>query len=155
MVVALFVFFAPLAHAEFNFPKAPDLQITPGAVCAKVNKLRYDSNMSYCERNVSPGKKWAIIRRYMQKLNFVINDSNRNEFKIDHYVPLCMGGSNAIENLWPQHRSISEITDKLEEDLCLQLKDGRITQEAAISKMKYAKFHLDEVPALIIEAKQR
>ncbi len=90
-----------------------------------------------------------IIQTYMHKLQFVINQSNREDFKIDHFIPLCMGGANTTKNLWPQHKSIYVITDPLERILCERLASGRITQKQAIDQMKFAKFHLDQVPGLL------
>lgn len=90
----------------------------------------------------------------MTKFNFVVDHTNRDQFKIDHFIPLCMGGANDIENLWPQHQSVYEITDALELALCKDLSNGTISQSQAIEKMKFGKFHLDQVPALINEANE-
>ncbi|MNT67943.1 hypothetical protein D3C72_2061270 [compost metagenome] len=74
---------------------------------------------------------------------------NRMDFKIDHYIPLCMGGANDVENLWPQHKSIYAITDPLEPLLCEKMADGRLLQKDAINYIKAAKANLDQVPAII------
>jgi hypothetical protein len=56
----------------------------------------------------------------------------RTTFKIDHLIPLCLGGSNDTDNLWPQHESIYQNTDPLEPFLCEVLASGRIKQLEAV-----------------------
>ena len=56
----------------------------------------------------------------------------RMAFKIDHLIPLCLGGSNNQNNLWPQHKTIYENTDPLEPFLCQVLSAGKIKQAEAV-----------------------
>ena len=121
------------------------------ALCTTPDELRYPEHIPYCDRNVSTGLKWAVINRYSKKLQFTINDANRTEFKIDHYIPLCMGGANSIDNLWPQHSSVYKITDALEETLCEAMANGKIKQVEAIEKLKMGKANLEAVPGIIRE----
>jgi len=137
--------------ADQEYPKAPDAQLTPGVLCTTPDELRYPEHIPYCDRNVSTGLKWAVINRYSKKLQFTINDTNRTEFKIDHYIPLCMGGANSIDNLWPQHSSVYKITDALEETLCEAMANGKIKQVEAIEKLKMGKANLEAVPGIIRE----
>ena len=81
-------------------------------------------------------------------MGYEITPADRLDFKIDHLIPLCMGGSNGTLNLWPQHKSVYEITDSLEFILCEKLRLAKITQKEAIEKILYAKHHLDEVSSL-------
>lgn len=138
--------------AGANFPTAPDPQLTPGALCQTPDAFRYPEKVAYCDRNVSTEGKWYVISNYMKKYNFAITDSNREDFKIDHYIPLCMGGGNTYDNLWPQHKSVYTISDPYELVLCQKLAAGRITQQQAIEKMKYGKQNYKLIPALIKEA---
>lgn len=140
------------AQALPNYPQGPDLVLTPGVLCTTPDAIRYPEKIPYCNRNVKPALKWVIIETYMKKFNFAIDDSNRDNFKIDHFIPLCMGGANDIKNLWPQYKSVYEVTDELEFVLCERLSEGKITQAHAIEKMKYGKLHLDQVSGLINEA---
>ena len=130
----------------------PDLELTPGELCTAPDSYRYPSQMAYCERNVLTKDKWVIFEIYMKKFNFVVDSENRDKFKIDHYIPLCMGGANSYKNLWPQHESIYLQSDELELLLCERLAEGKITQEVAIQKIKAAKLHLQLIPGLIKEA---
>lgn len=129
-------------------PTAPDATLTPGVLCevSKASELRYPEQIAYCNRDVDSHKKWDVISEYMAKLtDFTINNENRNEYKIDHYIPLCMGGANDIENLWPQHMSVYQYTDNLELNICKELELAEITQAVAIAKIKFAKNHLNEI----------
>jgi len=153
LVFCIYLFAASVVFAVEGYPKAPDAQLTPGALCVNQDEFRYPEQIKYCDRNVSTGLKWAVINRYAKQFQFTISDSNRTEFKIDHYIPLCMGGANAIENLWPQHESVYRITDGLEEILCEAMADGKLLQSQAIEKIKFGKSHLDAVPGIINEIK--
>lgn len=150
--ILIFLFAGALAHAKTNFPMNPDLNMTPGALCTAPDSIRYPSRMAYCSRDVTTDMKWAVINAYVQKFNFTIDANNRYEFKIDHFIPLCMGGANDIKNLWPQHKDVYEVTDELELVLCQLLAEGKITQQRAVQNLKFGKFNLDQVPALIKEA---
>lgn len=153
-VLAACIYLAAASIAFANdqeYPKAPDTQLTPGVLCTTPDELRYPEQIPYCDRNVSTGLKWAVINRYSKKLKFTINDANRTEFKIDHYIPLCMGGANSIDNLWPQHSSVYKVTDALEETLCEAMANGKIKQVEAIEKLKMGKANLEAVPGIIRE----
>ena len=63
----------------------------------------------------------------------------RSLFKIDHLIPLCLGGSNEASNLWPQHVKIYTETDPLEPYLCGLLQEGKITQAAAVQIIRTIK----------------
>lgn len=146
LLVAQSVFAGPA------FPKNPDAELTPGELCTEPTAYRYPERIPYCDRNVKVDIKRAVIRTYDQDLGYRIRSMPRNKFKIDHYIPLCMGGSNDPENLWPQHESVYQITDELEELLCEKMAEGVLTQARAIDMIKRAKNHLNEVPNLINEA---
>ena len=52
-------------------------------------------------------------------------------------------------NLWPQHKSVYEITDPIEFLGCDQLKAGKITQKNLIVLIKKAKLNLAEAPGVL------
>lgn len=144
------VSFSSFAGSDGNFPKGPDANLTPGAVCTHPTEHRYPENIDYCERDVDSMTKKAIFVQYDQ-LGFRTRSMNRMDFKIDHFIPLCMGGANDVENLWPQHKSIYNVTDPLEPLLCEKMAQGRLLQKDAINYIKTAKTHLDQVPAIMRE----
>ncbi len=143
------VFFSPF-DVNSKYPTGPNEKLTPGDLCERdqSNTFRYPERILYCNRSVSSGEKISIIKMYDRELGFEIGQMNRQEFKIDHYIPLCAGGSNDTENLWPQHKTIYEITDPLEGKLCELMSKGKLTQLKAIETIKKAKKNLDEVPTI-------
>lgn len=77
-------------------------------------------------------------------LGFVLPTNDRGSYKIDHYIPLCAGGSNSTENLWPQHKSVYEITDPIEPLLCEKMSEGRLKQAEAVQLIKKVKNDLSK-----------
>ena len=73
----------------------------------------------------------------------------RADFKIDHYIPLCAGGSNDESNLWPQHESVYQITDPLEPLVCEKMAAGKLTQAQAIELVRQAKNDLSKADVII------
>lgn len=130
------------------FPTHPDLSVTPGAVCKMADELRYPEQIKYCSRDVGSDLKRTIIAQYDRDFGYRIQAMSRGDFKIDHFIPLCMGGANERANLWPQHRSVYVKTDGIEMKLCLLLSFGSIKQVDAIDKIKHVKFNLNEAAAL-------
>jgi hypothetical protein len=147
LVVSLNVF---AATQNGQFPMGPDATQTPGALCTHPDSHRYPEQIAYCERNVSSELKRSLFEKYDQ-MGFRTRDLPRMDFKIDHYIPLCMGGSNEEANLWPQHKSVYAITDPLEPVLCEKMADGHLKQARAVEYIKEAKAHLDEVPRILDE----
>lgn len=131
-----------------QYPTQPNDDLTPGGLCDSPDSYRYPEHIAYCQRNVDGSLKAEIIREYDSKLGFHIQQMNRVDFKIDHYIPLCMGGSNGRDNLWPQHKSVFEATDRIEEQLCRLMEKARMLQREAITIMRRAKNNLDEAPRI-------
>lgn len=148
---ALFVLvlsFATLSHAIEAFPKGPEEVLTPGALCNTPDAYRYPEKIKYCERDVSTSQKSAIFQKYDQ-MGYRTRSMKRQSFKIDHYIPLCAGGSNESKNLWPQHQTVYEVTDKLEALICEKMAAGRLKQVDAVDIIMEAKNNLDQVPEIV------
>ena len=129
-----------LTHAlHLSFPESPDRTLSPGSLCTRPIKYRYPERIAYCERNVESEQKQKIIENYDELLGFEIRSMNRIEFKIDHHIPLCAGGSNENDNLWPQHRSVYEQTDPIEPQLCKLMSMGKMRQVEAVEIIKEVK----------------
>ncbi len=126
-----------------DYPKGPDNSLTPGSFCANPDSYRYPENIAYCRRDVSQDRKNGIFLIYKNDLGFNMGET-RKHFKIDHYIPLCAGGSNKQDNLWPQHSSIYSITDPIESVGCQKLGNGLITQKELVDLIRLAKNNLDE-----------
>jgi hypothetical protein len=121
-----------------EYPKSPLKQLTPGSLCDRPDKFRYPEQIAYCERDVSGQQKREIFEDY-RRAGFRLDPSTRGSFKVDHFIPLCAGGSNHDDNLWPQHRSVYEITDPLEGLGCEKLAVGRISQAELVKRITTAK----------------
>ncbi len=132
-----------------NFPAGPNQQLTPGKLCDKPTSFRYPEHIAYCERNVTYETKEFLIKNYDVKLGFRIESMDRAEFKIDHFIPLCAGGSNDTVNLWPQHKSVYEITDPVEPLICDKMAMGKLSQADAVKLIIRAKTDLSQVSAVI------
>lgn len=157
LFAALYIFvlsFSISSFAASTFPQNPNPDLTPGSYCEHPDSFRYPEHIPYCARNVDGGRKRQVIDDYNQKLGYDIRPGDRSQFKIDHLIPLCAGGSNEVTNLWPQHKSVYEITDPLEGPLCDKMAKGRLLQKRAIELLMRAKNHLEEAPDIlaIIEA---
>ena len=134
---------------DARFPAGPNSKMTPGKLCDSPSSYRYPEHIAYCERNVDPQTKAQIIKAYDQQFGYKIESMSRNEFKIDHLIPLCAGGSNDITNLWPQNRAVYEITDPVEPLICAQMEAGKLTQAQAVILVMKAKNNLDQVPEVL------
>ena len=148
LFTVLFSTLAAFASSK-NFPIGPDSDVTPGETCQHADTYRYPERIAYCERDVDSQLKKEIIAQYDSEFGYNIGGMPRNKFKIDHYIPLCMGGSNSRTNLWPQHESVYKITDPLEQQLCEKMAQGKLLQAEAIDLIREAKNHLDEAPDIL------
>jgi hypothetical protein len=135
-----------------DYPQGPNPNLTPGETCTHASTYRYPERIPYCDRNVTSDLKRAIIARYDRQLGYRIESMQRSKFKIDHYIPLCMGGSNDASNLWPQHESVYTVTDPLEPILCEKMAQGKLKQADAIDMIREAKNDLSKVSAIISRA---
>jgi hypothetical protein len=140
----LFVFVTLSAQAGNPYPRVPDLTITPGALCETPSRLRYPEQIAYCEREVSSWTKELVFIAY-RDLGFSLS-GERSRYKVDHFIPLCAGGSNEIENLWPQYDTISALTDSLEPLGCEVLSKGKISQKDLVALIMQAKLNTKDVP---------
>ncbi len=135
-----------ISNSAGPFPKYPDEQLTPGILCAddEADYRRHPEKVPYCERDVDSGTKRDIIREYDEELGFKVGSMQRSDFKIDHFIPLCVGGSNDRKNLWPQHKSVYEHTDAIENQLCNLMQRALMKQAEAVDTIRHVKFNLDE-----------
>lgn len=148
-LLVLVIAFGQFAVSSDQFPTGPNPTTTPGDVCVDSGVKRYPEQIDYCERNVSSDLKKELIKSYDEKFGYQIEQMNRQDFKIDHFIPLSIGGSNSEKNLWPQHKSVYTVTDPLELVLSQKISAGRIKQAEAIRVIKEGKLNLGRVPDLM------
>lgn len=154
LTVFLGLFLVVTVQANPSFPIGPDANLTPGSLCDHPDSLRYRERIPYCERDVDTRLKNEIFQDYIHKLGFRIDMRKRYLYKIDHLIPLCAGGSNHRDNLWPQHESIYKKTDILESTVCEKMSEGRLTQRAAVDMILKAKKDLSKVTEVLAELRR-
>jgi len=83
--------------------------------------IQFDSNLMYPSPIMTPGDilttdanivcvvgYTATVRDVPEKLKnqiyaaYGVIDHNRDTYEMDHFIPLELGGSNSIKNLWPE-----------------------------------------------------
>lgn len=132
-------------YASRAYPRSPDPRLTPGSLCESPSRYRYPEQVAYCDReDLNSFAKEAVFLAY-RRLGFSLS-GERNQYKVDHLIPLCAGGSNEENNLWPQYYTISALTDQLEPLGCEVLAKGKITQRELVDLIKRAKLDLTQVP---------
>jgi hypothetical protein len=104
----------------------PSPNWTPGAVFPTAT-IEIVSTPGYSERvrNVSAASKKRVCARYHAEACPGPN------WEIDHLIPLCAGGSNDEANLWPQNIVEAAVKDKLENYVCRQLRNRKMTMVEA------------------------
>ncbi|MEK7664009.1 MAG: HNH endonuclease signature motif containing protein [Patescibacteria group bacterium] len=76
----------------------PDKDCTPGAIFPNATKDEVCvSGYSATVRNVPPSLKKKVFAEYNIKYPLPFGS-----YEIDHLIPLALGGSNDIANLWPK-----------------------------------------------------
>ena len=109
----------------------PDPRLTPGDVlrvtAEQVSVPGYASKV----RNVSVAEKRAVFTEY--GLGY---PQAKGAYECDHFIPLCLGGSNSVENLWPEPAPQFHWKDGLEVYLWREVRAGTITLAHAQDEMR-------------------
>lgn len=100
--------------ASSAFAEKPDPNLTPGDVFKVTAKDVCAHGYSKRTRKVSTNKKREVFRRYGVKYF-------PHAYEVDHFIPLCLGGSNSVLNLWPQPIVDAVEKDKVESFLCREV----------------------------------
>jgi hypothetical protein len=86
---------SPLLFAP-GAPLLPDPKLTPGATRAVTVQQISVPGYAHSVRDVSIDEKKAVYAEYH------IRYPGPGKYEVDHLIPLEIGGSNSIRNLWPQ-----------------------------------------------------
>ena len=116
LILCLFVA-APVAAQH-----RPDPALTPGATRAVTLNELCTPGAAANARKVSSATKREVFRRYHVT-------PTPGAYEVDHLISLELGGSNAIENLWPQPyhgRLNAHDKDRLENQLHHQVCTGYV-----------------------------
>lgn len=132
--------FAAILALSTAFAITPDFQppqpdLTPGVLCDPSDPAfrgyDYPEHVARCNREVDTTEKREIAAEYGN-----IPQANWPDYEFDHFYPLCAGGSNNIHNLWPQILDEAHKKDVVENDVCLAMKAGTMTQVQAMQKIR-------------------
>lgn len=97
MILAMFLLLTPSRQVSGNYPLYPDLAFTPGDTLPvsekEVCKVGYTDEV----RKVPSPIRKAVFLEYEIPYPPV-----EGEYELDHFIPLELGGSNDIKNLWPE-----------------------------------------------------
>ncbi|MFM8268744.1 MAG: HNH endonuclease [Pseudomonadota bacterium] len=120
-----------MVGAEFDWRSAESRMA--GDLCDTADHdfdgFRYGEKIPHCRRNVSIETKRQVAH------DFGIFD-NYQDFEIDHYIPLSIGGSNEPANLWPLPVPVARAKCELEGRVHTQVVKGELSQEKAIERIR-------------------
>ena len=117
------------AFAQQPTPVLPDPKLTPGDVFDVTIQDICIPGYSSKVRAVPKALRIQAYRKYG------ITSSNPGDYQLDHLIPLSLGGSNSIRNLWPQSYNTSpwnaHVKDTLENRLHNLVCAGKVELETA------------------------
>jgi hypothetical protein len=121
---ALLLFLTQVALAQQPTPIVPDQQLTPGDTFDVTAEDLCVPGYSKKVRNVPGETKREVYREYG------ITSHGSGDYEVDHLIPLELGGSNSMKNLWPESHRTSPWNargkDRLEGKLHELVCDGKI-----------------------------
>jgi hypothetical protein len=113
----------------------PNRTLTPGDVANVTVATMCSKGYSARARHVTASTKHRI------RLAYRVGEHDRNLFVIDHLIPLQLGGSNHVSNLWPQVRTgtfwSSYKKDRLGSLLKRKVCSGRMSPIVARNLMRF------------------
>ena len=127
--LAFLLVFAQVVLAQQPTPIEPDPKLTPGDAFDVTVQDLCVPGYSRKVRNVPAEMKREVYREYG------ITSHESGDYEVDHLIPLELGGSNSIKNLWPEsHRTTpwsAQVKDRLEGKLHELVCSGQLDLKAA------------------------
>lgn len=113
IAVALVLLLCVSTLAQADMPNA---SLTPGAVAETDSRIVCAYGYASEHRKVPYAERDAVYREYgiPRGTRYA---SPRRGYRIDHLVPLELGGANTMRNLWPQRYADSKVKDRVEDAL--------------------------------------
>jgi hypothetical protein len=96
-----FFFLTQAVFAEQPTPILPDLKLTPGNT---FDVTAQDVCIPGYAKKVRAVPAWLKGQAYAE---YGITEYKTGDYEVDHLIPLSLGGSNSIRNLWPQSTKTS------------------------------------------------
>jgi hypothetical protein len=114
---------------NMHLPLLPDPRLTPGDVLDVTREDICTPGYAHKVRNVPEEvKRQAYIE-------YGIQSHQPGEFEVDHLISLELGGSNSLQNLWPQSYKTrpwnAHVKDRLENELHAEVCSGKISLATA------------------------
>jgi hypothetical protein len=117
----------PAHQCNYN-GQLPDAKCTPGVIDNRVSQSNVHETICVpgYTATIRPSTSYTNPIKTERMAAYGIALSLRNEYELDHLIPLELGGHpTAIENLWPEP-GIPNEKDKIENELHRRVCDGRI-----------------------------
>jgi hypothetical protein len=126
---ALLLFLTRVVLAQQPTPILPDPKLTPGDT---FDVTAQDVCVPGYAKNVRAVPAWLKRQAYAE---YKITQYKTGDYEVDHLIPLSLGGSNSIRNLWPQSTKTapwnSYVKDALERKLHKLVCTGQLDLKTA------------------------
>src|ERR1700731_5318154 len=127
--LGLLLFLTRVLLAQEPTPILPDANMTPGDTFDVTAPDICTHGYARKVRDVPAKMKREVYREYG------IISHGPGDYEIDHLIPLELGGSNSIKNLWPEsHRTSpwnAQVKDRLEDKLHALVCSGQLDLKTA------------------------
>ena len=124
-----FLFLTQAVLAQQPTPILPDPKLTPGDT---FDVTVQDICVPGYAKKVRAVPAWLKRQAYAE---YGITQYKTGDYEVDHLIPLSLGGSNSIRNLWPQSTKTSPwnsfVKDALERKLHTLVCAGRVDLKTA------------------------
>jgi hypothetical protein len=126
---AFSLFLTQAVLAQQPTPIVPDSKLTPGDSFAVTSQDLCVPGYTKKVRNVPAEMKREVYEEYG------VTSHGSGDYEVDHLIPLELGGSNSIKNLWPEsHRTLpwnAQVKDRLEGKLHALVCSGQLDLKTA------------------------